>query len=85
MEIQEILKNAQVIRGGKRSKVALGATVKFKMDGKPKKYTVVGTVEADPSKNMISNESPIGTLLMGKKVGDEFDFNGRKVKVVAIE
>ena len=85
LEIQEILKNAQVIRGGKRSKVALGATVEFKMDGKPKKYTVVGTVEADPSKNMISNESPIGTLLMGKKVGDEFDFNGRKVKVVAIE
>ena len=85
LEIQEILKNAQIIRGGKRSKVALGATVEFEMGGKPKKYTVVGTVEADPSKNKISNESPIGVLLMGKKVGDEFDFNGRKVKILAIE
>lgn len=85
LEIQEILKNAQVIRGGKRSKVALGATVKLDMGGQKKEYTVVGTVEADPSNGMISNESPIGKELLGKKVGDEFDFNGRKVKILALK
>lgn len=85
LEIEEILKNAQIIRGGKRTKVALGATVVFKMDGKKKEYTLVGTVEADPLNGMISNESPIGQALMGKKPGDDFEFNGKKVKIVEIK
>ena len=33
-------------------------------------YTIVGTTEADPDKNKISDESPIGTALLGKKAGD---------------
>ena len=33
-------------------------------------YTIMGTTEADPMKNIISNESPVGAALMGRKVGD---------------
>ena len=42
-------------------------------DGKPKTYNVVGTVEADPSEGKISDESPIGQALLGKKVGESVD------------
>lgn len=84
-EIEEILKNAKIIRTGKKSKVDLGATVVFTMDGKKREYTLVGTIEADPSNNKISNESPIGQALLGKKPGDAFEFNGKKVKITEIK
>ena len=48
MEIQDILKNAKVIRGRKKTKVDLGATVTLNMNGKKATYTVVGTTEANP-------------------------------------
>lgn len=38
---------------------------------KTKEFQIVGTVEADPLKGKISDESPIGLALMGKKVGDK--------------
>ena len=60
MEIQDILKNAKVIRGGKKTKVDLGATVTLNMNGKKATYTVVGTTEANPLEGKIANESPIG-------------------------
>lgn len=85
LEIQDILKNAKIIREGKKSKVALGATVSMKMGQRKLEYTIVGPTEADPSKKMISNESPIGKLLMGKKAGEDFDFNGKKVKILEIK
>lgn len=84
-EIEDILKNAKVIRGGKRTKVALGATVVLTMDGKKKEYAVVGTIEADPLKGKISDESPIGAALMGRKTGESFEFNGKKVKILEIK
>ena len=85
LEIEEILKSAQVIKGGKRTKVALGTTVKLDMGGKEVEYSLVGTVEADPLAGKISNESPIGKELMGRKAGDEFEFNGKKVKVLELK
>ena len=84
LEIEDILKNAQVIRCGKRTKVALGTKVKLDMGGRKVEYSLVGTVEADPLEGKISNESPIGALLMGKKAGESFDFNGKKVKVLEL-
>lgn len=84
LEIQEILKNAKIIRGGKKNTVALGATVTLDMDGKTVNYTLVGPTEADPFSGKISNESPIGKAIFGRKVGDTFDFNGKKVKIVEI-
>ena len=71
-EIEHILKNVQVITAPKSDgKVVLGSTVRLKTeDGKTKEFQVVGTVEADPLNGKISDESPIGRALMGKKEGE---------------
>lgn len=70
-DIEDILLNAEIIRGGKKDKVGLGSTVELQSDGKSMTYTVVGPVEADPLEGKISDESPIGEALIGKKVGEE--------------
>lgn len=74
-EIEHILANVQVITAPKSdSKVVLGSTVSLKSDnGKEKQFQVVGTVEADPLNGKISDESPIGKALMGKKEGDQVE------------
>lgn len=70
-EIEHILQNVEVIKVPKSDgKVVLGSTVKLKNDGKTKEFQVVGTVEADPLNGKISDESPIGQALLGKKVGE---------------
>jgi len=69
-EIEDILLNAEIIKAGKGSKVALGSKVELKTGKKTVTYAVVGPVEADPLEGKISNESPIGEALMGKKVND---------------
>lgn len=74
-EIEHILANVEVIeaRNGD-TKVQLGSTVKLEnKDGKTKEFQVVGTVEADPLEGKISDESPIGRALLGKKEGDEVE------------
>lgn len=70
-EIEDILLNAEIIKNGKTSKVALGNKVELKTGKKTVVYSIVGPVEADPLEGKISNESPIGEALMGKKVGDK--------------
>ncbi|HRQ86642.1 MAG TPA: transcription elongation factor GreA [Candidatus Saccharibacteria bacterium] len=69
-EIEDILSNAEIIKGGKRSTIGLGSTVDLKVGSKQITYIVVGSVEADPLEGKISNESPIGVALLGKKEGD---------------
>lgn len=85
LEIQDILKKAKVIRAGKKTSVTLGANVKIDLNGRELEYVVVGATEANPSQGKISNESPIGKIIMGHKVGDKLEFNGRKVKIISIE
>lgn len=77
-EIEDILQNAAVISGGKTSKVVLGSTVKLKMDGKDVSYIIVGSVEADPLEGKISDVSPIGEALLGKKIGEKVDITTPK-------
>lgn len=69
-EIESILQNVEIIKKPSGAKVQLGSHVKLKADGKTKEFQVVGTVEADPLSGKISDESPIGRALMGKKVGE---------------
>ncbi len=85
LEIQDILKNAKIIRGGKKDKVILGAVVALDMGGRKVEYTLVGPTEANPLEGKISNESPIGKALFGRKAGESFDFNGKKVKITDIK
>jgi transcription elongation factor GreA len=68
-EIENILKNANIIREGKKDTVGLGSTVVLK-NGAEVEYKIVGPIEANPLDGKISNESPLGVGLMGKKVGD---------------
>lgn len=70
-EIEDILQNAELIQVSGSSHVVLGNTVTLQSAEKTVSYTVVGPVEADPLEGKISNESPIGRVLIGKVVGDE--------------
>ncbi len=73
-ELEHILQYAEVIKKPKSDgQVRLGSTLELKDGGKALKYQVVGTIEADPSSGKISDESPIGRVLLGKKVGDRVE------------
>ncbi len=74
-EIENILQNLIVIKAPKGdSKIQLGSTVSLRSDdGKTKQFQVVGTVEADPLEGKISDESPIGKALIGKKSGEQVE------------
>ena len=84
-EIQDILKSAKIIKASKRDSVGLGSTVVLDMGGREVTYTLVGATEANPLEGKISNESPIGKAILGKKAGDTFDFNGKTVKLKEVK
>jgi len=69
-DIEDILNNADIIKGGKKTTIDLGSKVELTTDGKKVAYVIVGPVEANPLEGKISNESPIGMALYGKKVGE---------------
>ena len=74
IQLENMLKNATVIDESEISTdmVSVGSIVKVKdydFDEEVE-YTIVGSAEADPMENKISNESPVGKALLGKKIGD---------------
>ncbi len=74
-EIENILMNVSIIKKpAGDSKVQIGSIVKLTDgNGKSKEFQIVGTVEADPLNGKISDESPIGMALLGKKEGEEVE------------
>ena len=70
-EIEDILQNAEIIKASRKSTIGLGSKVELKNGSKVINYHVVGPVEANPLEGKISNESPIGVALMGKKEGEK--------------
>ena len=85
LEIEDILLHAKIIKSGKKEKVAMGSVVTLESDGRKNTYTLVGAVEANPLEGKISNESPIGKAIFGKKVGEEVKLpNGKTFKVTEI-
>lgn len=73
LELENILKNAELIKAPPKQKqdfVGLGATVLAELDGKEGEFKIVGTLEADPLDYKISNESPIGKAIFGRKAGE---------------
>lgn len=80
-ELENILKSAKVIAVQKTADfVVIGSTVKIEMDDEIDEFTIVGRVEADPSKKRISNESPLGEALLGTKVGETVEVTTPIVK-----
>ena len=72
--LEDKLRSASVINAAELSPdvVRVGSSVVVKDDkGKEATYTIVGSTEADPSANRLSNESPVGKALVGHKTGDE--------------
>ena len=75
VELEQMIKTAVIIdtsASSKEGKVSLGCTVVLKdmETDEQETYTLVGTTEADPFDNKISNESPVGKAVIGKKIGD---------------
>ncbi len=70
-EIEHILKHATVIESKKGGHVGLGSTVHVELEDGQQRYVIVGSTEANPDEGKISDESPIGKALIGKKPGDE--------------
>lgn len=79
-EIEDILLNAQIIGPKKSSKVVVGSKIELKTNGKKVAYMLVGPVEADPLNGKISDESPIGKALLGKKAGESVEIDTPKGK-----
>jgi transcription elongation factor GreA len=77
LTLEEILKNVVIIEeGGPTDRVSIGSHVTMvEEDGEPETYHIVGSVEADPKRGRISNESPLGRALLGHRVGDEVIVN----------
>lgn len=82
-EIEHIIKNAKIIEEvacTTKDEVCVGHTVTVQLESGEANFKIVGSYEADPEMGLISNESPIGEALLGKKKGEEV-----KVKVPAGE
>jgi transcription elongation factor GreA len=91
-EVEGLLARAKIVsKSKKNNEVAIGSKVTLEKKGSKAKiiYELVGASEADVLENKISNESPLGEALLGKKKGEQFDFEtpGGKVsyKVVDIK
>ncbi|HSX19341.1 MAG TPA: transcription elongation factor GreA [Candidatus Saccharimonadales bacterium] len=70
-ELEAALHGARVIEeAAKTDFVMIGSTIVVEIEGHTDQFTVVGTMEADPAKRKISNESPVGQALLGAKIGD---------------
>ncbi|MCL6626953.1 MAG: transcription elongation factor GreA [Alicyclobacillus herbarius] len=77
LTLEKMLRNARVIQNNEVDTdiVSIGSTVKLKdlEFDEEVEYTIVGSAEADPARNKISNESPVGKALLGKAVGSVVD------------
>ena len=73
LELEKLLEKAHVIEKKSTNEVSLGVTVKVEYiddDDEMEEYRIVGSKEADPSNNKISNESPLAKAIMGHKKND---------------
>lgn len=93
-DLESLLRNAVILDDdGSRPAdgfVRLGSTVVVEVDGDEERYKIVGAIEAKPTAGLISNESPVGKALLGKRAGDEASVltprGGKTVyKIVRIE
>lgn len=89
-ELEYMIDHAKIIEGPEKGVVGVGSTVTIEYlgDDEQEEYKIVGSLEANPFENRISNESPIGKAVLNKKVGDvvsvESPNGSYEVKILAI-
>ncbi|MEX2536371.1 MAG: GreA/GreB family elongation factor [Trueperaceae bacterium] len=86
-DLEEIVHHAAVVehQEGADAVAALGANLELEdPSGERVSFHLVGTHEADVLENRISDESPLGRTLLGKRSGDELEWHGTDYKVVAV-
>lgn len=78
--LESVMKSAVIVDGKHGDVVGIGDTVKVRKngDGEVKVYKIVGSEEADMAHGKVSNVSPLGSALIGKKKGDSFSFKTPK-------
>ena len=88
-ELEEVLSKAKLIKEekkitgkGKQKAVALGSKVTVNINGQEHVFNVVGEWEADPNKKKISDSSPLGKALIGKKIGDKVEVDAPAGKII---
>jgi transcription elongation factor GreA len=70
--LESMIKNASLIdEHTSTDHVQIGSTVTVNIDGESEKFMIVGSAEAKPAEHRISNESPVGRALLGRKKGDK--------------
>ncbi len=90
-ELEYLIEHATIIEEGDNSEVRIGSTVEIKYisDDEVEEYKIVGSTEADPFENKISNESPIAKAILGKKIDDVVSVdspNGNyEIKIITIK
>jgi transcription elongation factor GreA len=87
-EIENILKNSTIIQENNRSRIiSIGKQVEllFVNQKMEKSFKIVGSVEADPLNNLISDESPLGKALIGKKKGQVINYKAETGKDITVE
>ena len=74
-ELEDLLKDVEIIekKSGNGDMVVVGSTVTAKKGDKTMTYTVVGSYEAKPEEGRISDESPLGSAFLKKKVGEKVE------------
>jgi len=69
--LEAMIKNATIIEGnGSTDHVGIGSRVTVTLDGETQTFTIVGSAEAKPADGRISNESPVGRALLGRRKGE---------------
>ncbi|MCB9834770.1 transcription elongation factor GreA, partial [Candidatus Nomurabacteria bacterium] len=72
-EIEAMLKNVQMVSNHHSEEVEIGSTVSVEVNGEQKQYRIVGSTEANPIEGKLSNESPVGSALLGRRKGEEVE------------
>jgi len=84
-ELETIFKNYELIRPKKKKEIDLGATVIAESNGQKVEFIIVGSLEANPMLGKISNESPVGQALLGRRTGEEVRVQSSVVTIYKIK
>ncbi len=87
LSIQDQIKRVVIIKSGPNASgtVQLGSSVVLKVGGERRTFQIVGSHETDPARGRISHRSPLGSALMGHKLGDVINFRSQEYCIIEIK